>query len=84
VAGGVQLPQLSVPPQPSEISPQSAPTPAQVSGVQPHTLGVPAPPQIWGGEHAPQSSTAPHPSPVCPHSAARLSHVEGTQGVEPH
>jgi hypothetical protein len=23
--------------------------PAQVSGVQPQTLGVPPPPQVWGG-----------------------------------
>lgn len=40
--------QLIVPPQPSEMLVPQTP-PAQVSGVQPQTLGVPPPPQVCGG-----------------------------------
>jgi hypothetical protein len=37
---------LSVLPHPSEIEPQFLPSARQVVGVQPHTPGVPLPPQL--------------------------------------
>jgi hypothetical protein len=41
-----QVPQLRVLPHPSEIEPQFLPSARQVVGVQPHTPGVPLPPQL--------------------------------------
>ena len=67
VAGGVHVPQSSVPPQPSPMAPQFAPTIAQVSGVHiglPQTPGVPPPPQVVSVEQVPQSIKFPQPSPV--------------------
>ena len=49
--GETQLPQDNVPPHPSESEPQFFPRAAQVVGVHtPHTLAVPAPPQVSGEE----------------------------------
>jgi hypothetical protein len=45
---GPQVPQVSVPPQPSEIVPHVLPWAAQVVGVQPHALAVPPPPHVCG------------------------------------
>ena len=45
---GVQLPQLSVPPQPSGAVPHVCPAGHDVNGVQPHSPGVPPPPQVSG------------------------------------
>jgi hypothetical protein len=55
----MQLPQLSMPPQPFEMLPQVAFCAAQVVGVQPHTLAVPAPPQVCGALQTPQLSIPP-------------------------
>lgn len=53
--GIVQSPQSNVPPQPSAMVPQLAPTAPQVVRVQllPHTLGLPPPPQLSGAVQAP-------------------------------
>jgi hypothetical protein len=59
VCGEVQLPQFSVPPQPSPIIPQLSGKGQAVSLVQPQTLGVPGfpPPQVWpAGQVGPQLS----------------------------
>jgi hypothetical protein len=49
--GQVVGPQVSVPPQPSLMVPQFVPAGQAVSGVQPHWLGVPPPPQVRGAAH---------------------------------
>ena len=46
--GYVQLPQLSVPPQPSAITPQFLFCAAQVVGRQPQRFETPPPPQVLG------------------------------------
>jgi hypothetical protein len=66
VAGAVQAPQSSDPPQPSPMVPQYREVPAlQVSGTQPavrQTFEV----QTWVPVQAPQSSDRPQPSPIDP------------------
>ena len=67
--GLAQLPQLRVPPQPSETLPQVLPKAAQVVGVQapvPQTLEVPPPPQVCGLGHEPQLRVPPQPSDALP------------------
>src|SRR5262249_14940636 len=67
VCGAVQTPQVSVPPQPSEIVPQFFPCAAQVVGVQvPQTFVTPAPPQVCGAVQTPQVSVPPQPSDIGP------------------
>ena len=66
VSGEVQVPQLSVPPQPLEMVPQFAPCAAHVVGVQPHTFIAPAPPHDSGALHMPQLSIPPQPSGIEP------------------
>src|SRR5438093_3081233 len=67
VCGAVQAPQVSVPPQPSAIVPQSFPCAAQVVGVHvPQTFVTPAPPQVCGAVQAPQVSVPPQPSAIVP------------------
>jgi hypothetical protein len=66
-----QVPQSSVPPQPSGIVPQVLLSYAQVVRVQPaagvpHTFAVPPPPQVWPWGQLPQSSFAPQPSSTWP------------------
>ena len=56
------MPQLRVPPQPSATEPQFLPSAAQLVGVQPQTLAVPPPPQVWGEVHVPQLRVPPQPS----------------------
>ena len=46
VEGAVQEPQLTVPPHPFGIEPQTWPVPHVVIGVQPQTFGMPPPPQV--------------------------------------
>src|SRR5258708_5484519 len=68
VSGGVQGPQFTVPPQPSPMKPQFAPTAAHVVGTHglpstenesPHTLAMPPPPQICGAVHVPHDAMIP-------------------------
>jgi hypothetical protein len=67
-----QAPQSRVLPQPSPILPQYwPPVGVQVNAVHdpagaPHTLGMPAPPQLWPAGQAPQSRVLPQPSPILP------------------
>jgi hypothetical protein len=65
-SGKAQLPQLSVPPQPFGMVPQSLPCAAQVVGVQPQTLAVPPPPQLCGERQLPQLSVLPQPFEMVP------------------
>jgi hypothetical protein len=59
-----QVPQLRVPPQPSETVPQTAFWAAQVVVEQPQTFATPPPPQVCGAEHVPQSTVPPQPSGI--------------------
>src|SRR6185437_13727378 len=52
--GAVHVPQLIMPPQPSESGPQVSPAGQLLSGVQPHSLAVPPPPQVCGDVQVPQ------------------------------
>jgi hypothetical protein len=96
VSGAVQVPQLSVPPQPSACVPHVAPSSVHVFGVQvcaaPQTLGVPPPPQLSSPVHVPQLAIVPpQPSPAGPQLIAvppgpAFAHVFGTHmpGGLPH
>src|SRR5688572_8523782 len=80
VSGGTQWPQCTVPPHPSETSPQLAPSSAQVLGEQgstPHLLRPPPPHTPIRQD--PQSRRLPHPSGMTPHSAPTASQVLGVQ-----
>ena len=81
VSGAVQVPQSSVPPQPSGMLPQFMPRAAHVVGVHPQTFAVPPPPHVCGAVHAGQSRTPPQPSDFCPQSFG--PHVPGVQGFGP-
>jgi hypothetical protein len=71
-------PQLGVPPHPSEIVPQFLVP--QAWGVQPQTLAVPPPPQVWlAGQVLPQLSIRPHPSGIMPQSLCWAAQVVGVQ-----
>jgi hypothetical protein len=80
--GAVQVPQSSVPPQPSEIEPQFLPCAAHVVGVQPQTFAAPAPPHVCGEVQAGQLSKPPQPSDFCPQSP--VWQVRGTHRLAPH
>jgi len=85
VFGSVQVPQFRVVPQPSPISPHSAPAIAHVVGVQvptPQRFGPPAP-HVSPLGHTPQLTMFSHPSLVSPQSASRSLHVFGVQTQEP-
>ena len=72
---GEQVPQETVPPQPSDTEPQTrVPHPEEV-GVQPHTFVVPPPPQVWGDTQL-LGQVPPHP--LLP------PHLPEQAGVQPH
>src|SRR5260370_10266403 len=82
--GSMQLPHEMVPPQPSAmLLPQLYPAEAQVVAVQPQTLAVPPPPQVWGAVQVPQLSVPPQVSerplpplyPRCPPVLAEQPHT---------
>ena len=52
---------------------------AQVVGVQPHTFGVPLPPQLLGAMQLPQSRAPPQPSGMKPQSLPCAEQVVGVQ-----
>jgi hypothetical protein len=56
-------------------------SPVQLAGT-PQTLGVPAPPQVFGAEQVPHWSSPPQPSPIGPQSPA--AQTFGTQAGAPH
>jgi len=70
-----------VPPQPSEIVPQSSPAGQVVIGVHPQTFAVPPPPQVSGAVHVPQSRVNPVQSPlaIVPQFLPRAAQVVGVQ-----
>src|SRR5438094_5907967 len=84
VCGAVQVPQVSVPPQPSAIVPQFFPWAAHVVGVQPQTFATPPPPQVWGAVQVPQLSVPPQPSAIVPQFFPWAAHVVGVHEVPPH
>lgn len=62
-SGAWQVPQLSVPEQPSEIVPQFFDCSAHVVGMHvpmPHTFEVPPPPQVSRPVQPPQLNMPPH------------------------
>lgn len=81
VSGAVQSPQLSVPPQPSEMVPQFFPAGHAVSGVQPQTPAVPPPPQVFGAVQVPQFTRTPQSSVNVPQLNPSVPHV--SVGVQP-
>jgi hypothetical protein len=81
VAGALQVPQSSLPPQPSSATPHSAPRSEQVFGLQPQTLTSPSPPHDDGAVHAPQSSIEPQPSAIVPQFFPCIAQV---LGLQPH
>jgi hypothetical protein len=70
-------PQLSDPPQLSEMLPQFFPCAAQVVGVQPFVQTLET--QLWVPEHEPQLSEPPHPSERVPQFLPCAAHVVGVQ-----
>jgi hypothetical protein len=67
-----QVPQATVPPQPSPMKPQLAPSVVQVFGLQlplPQLFGVPPPPQVIGAVQTPQLMVLPQPSEIGPQLA---------------
>ena len=92
------VPHVTVPPQPSAITPQFIGMPDDVTqtvlavaGTQPaappHWFGVPPPPQVSVPVHVTQGAgmSPPQPSDCWPHSVATLgsAHVFGTQAAPP-
>jgi len=77
VCGAAHVPQLSVPPQPSEIEPQFLPCAAHVVGVhgRVQVLFV----QTWPLGQAPQLSVPPQPLPIEPQLP--VMHTAGTQAA---
>jgi hypothetical protein len=81
VFGAAHVPQSRLPPQPSETTPHSAPSCAQVFIVQPQTFASPAPPHDCGDAHEPQASIAPQPFAIMPQFLPCIAQV---MGLQPH
>jgi hypothetical protein len=82
----VQVPQFTVPPQPFGAVPQVNPVQAVAagSGVQPHWLRTPAPPQVCGNVQLPQfSGGPPQPSEAIPQFCPAGHDVAGVQQAPP-
>jgi hypothetical protein len=81
---GPQVPQSSVPPQPSLAGPHSIPCCAQVSGCAhaPQTPGMAAP-HTWPWGQLPHWSMPQQPSGAGPQSIARSAQVLGVHGGAP-
>jgi len=76
-----QLPQLTVPPHPSETLPHCRPLQPLRLVVQPHTFApVGPPPHVSGAVQPPQSTPWPQLSVTVPHLPAQVS----LRGVQPH
>src|SRR4051812_43916919 len=64
--------------------PQFLPCMAQVTGLQPHLLATPPPPQVLGiAQKLPQSMTLPQPSEIVPHWAPSSAQFFGEHGRLP-
>src|SRR6185295_2372265 len=73
----LQLPQSTIWPQPSLCWPQ---LPVQARGWQmPHTLAVPAPPQVSAPWQVPHSTLPPQPSETVPQFAPSCAQLFGEQ-----
>src|SRR5438132_1380504 len=83
VWGEVQEPQLTVPPQPSEMQPQLLPVAEHVVAVHPQTFGVPPPPQVWGAVQEPQFRVPPQALEMEPQFLPCAAHVVGVQVAPP-
>jgi hypothetical protein len=82
VWGGVQLPQLTLPPQPLSIVPQVLPAAAHVVGMHSlQTFWIPPPPQVWGGVQLPQPTFPPQPLSIVPQVLPAAAHVVGMQSA---
>jgi hypothetical protein len=80
VAGAVQVPQSSEPPQPSSTKPHSAPSAVHVLGEHPQMFASPPPPQDAGAVHVlPQSSIDPQLSGIIPQFLPCIAQVVGLQ-----
>ena len=78
----MHVPQVIMPPHPSEAKPQFWPAGHVVAGVHvavPQTFETPPPPHVSGAAHVPQLSEPPQPSETLPHVAPTLRHVVGWQ-----
>jgi hypothetical protein len=95
---GAPVPHVTVPPQPSAITPQFIGMPDEVTQTEPavagihaalppHTFGVPPPPQVAGGVNVAHEDAMrpPHPSACWPQREETLGslHVFGTHGAAP-
>src|SRR5438128_1017811 len=87
----VHAPQSIEPPQPSPTTPQYLPfacwhamgVHAPESGAEPHTLGMPSPPQVCGLTHPPQSCCPPQPLPTMPQYLPFIcAHATGVHAPE--
>ena len=92
------VPHVTVPPQPSAITPQFIGMPVDVTqtvlakagthaAVPPHAFGVPPPPQVCGAVHVTHgvAMRPPQPSDCGPHKLAMLGSAQvcGTQAAPP-
>ena len=92
------VPHVTVPPQPSAMTPQFIGMPDDVTQTvlavagthpaePPHTFGVPPPPQVCGAVQVTHGAAIrpPQPSACCPHKVAMLgsAHVVGTHAAPP-
>ncbi len=77
----MQLPHATVPPHPSGTVPQLSPAGQLVSGMHPHTLGVPLPPQVNGAVQVPHATVPPQPLGTVPQLSPAGQVVAG---VQPH
>lgn len=84
LGSGVQLPHVYSPPQPFGVVPQVLPEHALLMevAVQPHTLVVPPPPQVWGNVQPPQSWVLLQPFATAPHLPEQA--VAFTLGTQVH
>jgi hypothetical protein len=81
--GAAHVPQSIMPPQPSGIVPQFLFSAEHLTGVHPHSAGVPPPPQVCGKVHPGQVMWPPQPSDtVSPHwPGVQSAGVNGTHAL---
>lgn len=77
----LHVPQVIVPPHPSDPVPHVWPPVHVVEGVHPQTFGVPPPPQVCGDLQLPQLSVPPQPLEIVPQVAPCAVQVVGVQQV---
>src|ERR1700677_40882 len=66
----LQVPHITMPPQPSDAAPQTSPDGQVVPALEPHALAVPLPPPVSGElQMAPQVMVPPQPLAMAPQFA---------------